>query len=84
MLAGWERDADESLLLFWSQPARVAHVPELARIAIFVHAIHPTEACVERAFSAQGRVQSDLRASLSLASVNAIMKVKINLTVLQK
>lgn len=67
----------------WISSARACAHPLLYKIATMYLSIHPTEACVERAFSAQGLLHSDLRAGLSLRSVVALMKVRMNLRTLQ-
>ena len=56
--------------------------PEMSRAATFCYSAHPTEACVERSFSHQGRIMDDLRAQLSETSVQALMKVRFNLKTL--
>ena len=55
------------------------HVPILAKVATTIFGISPSEACVERSFSNQGLLHSDIRASLDDSSVRALMSVRMNL-----
>lgn len=55
------------------------HVPLLSKVALTIFAIAPSEASVERSFSHQGLVHSDLRASLDDSSVQAVMTVRMNI-----
>ena len=72
----WEQKSDENIINYWTR--QVFRATELARVALFACAPHPTEACVERTFSHQGLISSDLRGSLSEESVRALMKVRFN------
>lgn len=63
-------------LMFWELLA--PHVPVLAIVAMAIYSMHPTEACVERSFSAQGLLYSELRSSLSDESINALMTIRMN------
>ena len=51
----------------------------LSKVALIVHKIVPSEASVERSFSNQGVVHSDLRSSLDHTTVRSIMVVRMNL-----
>ena len=51
----------------------------LSKVALIVHKIVPSEASVERSFSNQGVVHSDLRSSLDHTIVRSIMVVRMNL-----
>ena len=64
-------------LVFWE--SLTAHVPALGIIAQAIHSMHPTEACVERSFRAQGLLHSELRANLSQESICALMMVRMNI-----
>ena len=64
------------LVQYWEGVA--LHVPILAKVAITIFGLSPTEACVERSFSNQGLLHSDLRASLDDSSVRALMSVRMN------
>ena len=55
-------------VLYWQQIA--LDLPLLSQIALAVFSITPSEASVERSFSHQGRVHSDLRNSLTEESVS--------------
>lgn len=63
-------------LHYWQEIA--LHVPLLSLVAKALFSIHPTEACVERSFSAMGLLHTDLRNSLSEESVKALLNVKFN------
>jgi hypothetical protein len=56
------------------------HVPILAKLAIVIFGLAPSEACVERSFSHQGLLHSDLRGSLDDSSIKALMSVRMNLS----
>jgi hypothetical protein len=56
-------------LQFWESVA--LSVPLLAKIAITIYHICPSEACVERSFSQQSSIHTDLRSSLDETSVRA-------------
>ena len=64
-------EADLNGLDYWHGIA--IHVPLLAKVVVAVHSITPSEACVERSFSQQGLLHSEVRASLSAESVKALM-----------
>ena len=49
------------------------------QIAAILCSITPSEACVERSFSQQGLLHSELRSRLSDASVKALMVVHMNI-----
>ena len=51
----------------------------LSKFAVIVHKIVPSEASVERCFSNQGQVHTDLRSSLDHTVVRSIMMVRMNL-----
>ena len=51
----------------------------LTKIAVAVHKICPSEAAIERSFSHQGDVHTDLRNKLDPTSVRSIMMVRMNL-----
>jgi hypothetical protein len=70
-------------LVDWDTPQAVVTFPMLNRTASFVRSIHATEAAVERAFSGQGLVHSDLRGALSIETLNALMFVRINRTAVE-
>ena len=52
-------------LTFWREMA--VYVPHLALVAIAVFSIAPSEAAVERSFSAQSLLHSDLRSAVAIA-----------------
>lgn len=54
-------------------------VPLLAKVALTILSICPSEACVERCFSAQGLIHSELRANLDDDSIRALMSVRMNI-----
>lgn len=62
---------------FWEGLA--LHVPILAKVTITIFGLTPSEACVERSFSNQGLLHSDLRANLDDSSVKALMSVRMNI-----
>lgn len=69
--------SDESTqAYYWSR--QVVRAPELSTVALFICAIHPTEACVERSFSHQDLINSDLRNLLSEISVQALIRLRFN------
>ena len=68
---------DPHPLDYWHSVA--IHVPLLAKVAVAVHSISPSEACVERSFSHQGLVHSDLRSRLTDESIRALMTVRMNI-----
>eukprot|EP00668_Euglena_longa_P036889 GGOE01047459.1.p3 GENE.GGOE01047459.1~~GGOE01047459.1.p3 ORF type:complete len:102 (+),score=0.13 GGOE01047459.1:500-805(+) len=53
------------------------HVPILAKVALTLFSLTPSEACVERCFSHQSLLHSDLRANLDDASVRPLMCVRM-------
>ena len=55
-------DPAPEALSYWFELA--VHVPLLSKVAVAIFSITPSEACVERSFSAQGLVHSDLRSNL--------------------
>ena len=63
-------------LTYWNQVT--IHVPILAKVALCIFSICPSEACVERSVSAQGLLHSDLRARLSDSTIEALMSVRMN------
>ena len=54
---------------YWESIALI--LPMLAKVALTVFAINPSEASVERSFSHQSLVHSDLRSSLGDATIDA-------------
>lgn len=72
----WVHNPDETSEKYWQRLLLVA--PNLPRVALTANAAHSTEACVERAFSAQGLLHSDLRAALSLEAINSLMVLRWN------
>ena len=54
---------------FWQSVA--LHTPLLSKVALTILAITPSEACVERSFSHQGLLYSDLRTRLNEESIHA-------------
>lgn len=54
------------------------HVPLLSQVAIAIHSIVPSEASVERSFSHQSLVHSELRTRLEDGSVLSLMRVRMN------
>ena len=58
--------------------------PNLAKVALRLARINPTEASVERSFSAQGVLHSDLRNSLSDRSGHALLFVQMNTRLVRK
>ena len=70
-------DPAPEALSYWFELA--VHVPLLSKVAVAIFSITPSEACVERSFSAQGLVHSDLRSNLEDSSVQAIMQVRMNI-----
>ena len=61
---------------FWRSKALAC--PELAKFALGLLAIAPTEAAVERAFSHRKLLHNPLRNALKDASVEALMFVRMN------
>ena len=55
------------------------HVPILAKVAITIFTVTPSEASVERSFSHQSLLHSDLCANLEDESVRALMSVRMNI-----
>ena len=76
----WVREGSEGALAYWGR--HCVEAPEMSRAAAFCYSAHPTEACVERSFSHQGRIMGDLRAQLSETSAQALTKVRFNLKTL--
>ena len=54
-------------------------MPLLARVALTVYAITPSEACCERSFSHQGLLHSSLRGNLDDESIHALLSVRMNI-----
>ena len=65
-----------SLLTYWEGLALT--IPLLSKIALSVYSIVPSEASVERSFSHQSIVHSDLRNKLSDEAVQSVMFVRMN------
>ena len=65
-----------SPLAYWQGVALT--VPLLAKVAIAIFSIVPSEACVERSFSHQSLVHSDLRNRMSDPTIHAVMSVRMN------
>jgi hypothetical protein len=63
-------------LEYWEGVA--LHVPILARVATTLFSVVVSEASVERSFSHQGLLHSDLRSNLDPSSVKALMTVRMN------
>ena len=61
---------------YWQSIALV--VPMLAKVALAVFSITPSEAAVERSFSHQSLVHSDLRTRLDDSTIEAVMMVRMN------
>jgi hypothetical protein len=61
---------------YWQSVA--LHVPLVSKVALTIFAISPSEACVERSFSHQGLLYSELRTRLGDDSVEALMMVRMN------
>ena len=68
---------DPHPLDYWNIMA--IHVPLLAKVAVALHSVSPSEACVERSFSHQGLLHSDLRSRLTDESIKALMSVRMNI-----
>lgn len=68
---------DPNPLDYWHQMA--IHMPLLAKVAVAVHSVCPSEACVERSFSQQGLLHSDLRVRLTDKSIKSLMTVRMNI-----
>ena len=66
---------------FWQRAAST--LPNLAKVALRLLRVNPTEASVERSFSAQGILHSDLRNRLSDESVESLMFVRMNVSLLR-
>ena len=62
---------------YWHEMA--IHVPFLSKVALALLAVTPPEACVERCFSHQALVHSDLRGRLDDDSIRSLMAVRMNL-----
>ena len=69
--------ADPHPLEYWHEMA--IHMPLLAKVAVAIHSVTPSEACVERSFSQQGLLHSDLRSRLSDKSIKSLMTVRMNI-----
>lgn len=67
-----------SVMRYWLQRADNDGTAELARVALAVLAINPSEASVERTFSHQGLLHSKLRSKLGDGLVAAQMMVRCN------
>lgn len=66
---GLPTDLTADPVAFWNGIA--LNVPCLARLALAVLTISPSEACVERSFSHQSLIHSDLRARLNQSTIEA-------------
>ena len=69
--------ADPHPLEYWHEMA--IHMPLLAKVAVAIHSVMHSEACVERSFSQQGLLHSDLRSRLSDKSIKSLMTVRMNI-----
>ena len=72
----WCKGEGEKWKPYWMRQSLKCR--ELSTVALAMGSIHPTESCVERTFSHQGLVHSDLRNRLEDESVKAIMAVRFN------
>ena len=75
-LAPFVEDACPDVKVFWESKLREAE--ELARVALFVHAVGVSEAAVERSFSTMKFVNAPLRCKMASSLVQAIMFVRFN------
>lgn len=71
-------NANFNILRYWAATTNVHQFPRLCRLARFVLSIPASSVSVERSFSELKRHQSRLRGSLSVETIDSLMKISRN------
>jgi hypothetical protein len=76
-------NTSSDIMNYWLDRTEYKETYELALAAIGLMSINPSEAAVERSFSAMKLIHNNLRNRLSSESVIATMFIKINIPLLE-